>query len=688
MSSAIFRITVTGGESLAAVLGKARDAASREQSAILAGETRFVRDSGRLADAHVKTWEKAEKERTRAALRAAAEQKKAEETAQRGVERAYRDATREIERNNRDRVRNAQREAQEIEKLAKQKLAVMVAAEEKATQATEREYDKRKRAYERWQNDQFRSQQQNQRRIEASDRAAETSRRAMASQLGRGAYGAVSSFASTMHGQIQDVRERRAVTERVLNQALYQAGAGGENAAPLRARVIQFAQQNNMDSAELAAGINAAQTEFSSLGNSRSTQGERAANLERMLSTAAFARDTGQDVGQVMRVQGMLANTGMSGDTQRQTLLAMTGMAQRGAIELGSVSREAMAPIMRRVAHAREGVDPNDQEGLQHATQQAVLQSMAEMEVGRGLGLTPRRLGNVTAGIEEVLRNPTKQAQMLTNIRGAAGLSAERRTALENQLFARDTHGRSHLRGEYQSTFGLAQGLTQAGLDSTTANTIFGGGGHGNPMALKTNERQILGAFMGEGNENVRKMMAGAGQDFTEADVQRGKGVFSNDAQAKLTGQKEAHDNALSDNTSAMNRLSNSFADWVAAHPVAAAVGTAAGGAALPAIAGAVTSAVASTAGIGAGALLGAPVAPIASRIAADKTRRELLASTNPRIRSIAREQYGDGPAPPTIMENLHQIVNAIKEGFHGAHLEVSPHAAAHATAQASVARP
>jgi hypothetical protein len=418
----------------------------------------------------------------------------------------------------------------------------------------------------------------------------------------RGA-GAVGQFAAAAHGQIQDARQRRAASAHTMNEALFQAGAGGAEAMELRRRMYAFAQEHGLDSGAVAEAANASQTEFSTLGNSRSTQAERRANVDNFLQTQLFARNTGQNGAEVARVQGLLANTGMDAGAQRNTLLALTGMAQRGAIELGAVTRTAMAPLQARMAQSLIGVDPNDPAARAHAQQQAALQTFAEMEVGRGLGMSPRALGNITANMGTALNQQSVQGDMLHNIRNSS-LSRAQRERLENQLFVRDSHGRSLLRGEYSSTLGLARGLTEAGIDSTQAQNIFAGTGQGNKQSLQANYRRTVAAFMGEGNENVARMMAGAGSDFTESDVARGAGLFGGEDQTALQRDQETHDNALVGNTGALNELSKSFAAFAARNPLLTSAGGAAAGLVGGALLGKAGAALGGAAVSGGGALL------------------------------------------------------------------------------------
>jgi hypothetical protein len=392
-----------------------------------------------------------------------------------------------------------------------------------------------------------------------------------------------------------------------------------------------------------------------------------------------------------MRVAGMLGQAGVNGPAQHSTLLALTGMAQRGAIELGDVTRTAMGPLQQRIALATAGIAPGDEAARASATQRSVLQTFAEMEVGRGLGMTPRNLGNATAALEGALQSDVTQQRMLTNIRNARGMTDAQKQSLVGTLFATDSHGRRRLRGEYQTTFGLAGGLTQAGLDTTQAQNIFAGGGHGNPMSLQANWRRTLSAFMGEGNESVARMMAGAGSDFTEEDVRRGAKLFGGSERDKLQRNEERQMNALTENTGWLQVLSNNFAAWAATNPTANAalqagagalgggvLGTAGGwigrtiGGAGRAVGGMVSAAGGGVMGL-ARVAGGVGVAALAGLGIGDAANRLMQAGGE---RSIGHAQFGAGHRAESVFntQTWREFGAALREGFGGSPIEVRPH--------------
>jgi DNA polymerase III gamma/tau subunit len=413
-------------------------------------------------------------------------------------------------------------------------------------------------------------------------------------------------LATESHQQIQGARARRAGTDATLGGAFYQAGANAGNVGILNQRIHQFASQNGMDSSMLAQAAAQAQTEFSVFGDSRTNDATRRGNLETFLGNASLARDTHQNVGEVTRMAGLLNNAGMDAPTQRRTLLALTGMAQRGAIELGDVTATAMQPIRARMnnsldrlhgteAYTKATEDQRSQMDA-HAQQQAVMQTMAELEVGRGMGMSPRQLGNVTANMERRFESQVGQDRILNNIQNAAGMDATRRQVIQNALFEDDGHGHQTMRANARSTIGIARALRDAGVDGTTAANLLAGGGAGNAQGAQANERRAIAAYMSQEGQ-IGRLVSGAGTDFTENDVARGREMVNAQDQTELTRNAETQEDMLRDNTSALTRLSDQLANWQSRNPLA----NIAGGAIAAGIGGSMISRL-GTFGIGAAA--------------------------------------------------------------------------------------
>lgn len=471
---------------------------------------------------------------------------------------------------------SAQREAERRQQMAQTEGSYRVSARRRAADGEKRVEEDVTRH----------QQQQSRRRISDAEREARSIQRISArwgERVGGAAVSAGTQFAGAIHGEVQSARQRRAGAERNLGLAIYQAGGGRQDVVSARQRVTQFAAQQNMDPAELAAALNAAQTEFSTLGNRSTSRGDRNARLEGFLQTAQLARDTGNNVSEFGRLQGLFSTTGFDAGTQRALLLQAAGLAQRGAIETGSVTREAMPAITARMNAAMTRLGPGATAAdRQRAAQGAFGQSMAEIEVLRGsTGESARAIGNTMRNANQRLAGTVGQQKILTNIRNMSDRATRER--LEASLFEADPtrRGQRRLRSQFTDATTFAQEFGRiAGNDPTRLINTFAGGGHGNPMGFLANERRMLGALLGADTEGQTaaarvKELRGEGVALTEADVSRGRETFTNDAQSQLTAEQTAHDNALTDNTSKLVELSNRFASWSAQNPVAnAALGT------------------------------------------------------------------------------------------------------------------
>lgn len=547
MATATLRINVEGGADLARAFGQVQGVTRRARAAVDADERRSAAESARQ-----------ERERSKTAARETRERVAAEKRAQQESARAQKEATKLSNTESKKRLKHEEAEAKEIEKLSKAILTAKTNAQRKASVI---------------------ALQESQKRIDAAKRElsaqGQSSRRTDRSGGGGGAVSAVGRVASEaldralqLHGERQDARGRRAGIQHDLNSSLFQAGADAASASSLRTMVTDFAKQEGISSETVTSALSAAQTEFSVLSRTdeqknrgMSVQDAMRENMMAFLDNTRLAANTYQDPGQVARTAGMLAQTGMNGDQQRMTLLTLTGLANRGAIELGGVTRTALQPIQGRMAQAVARLGPGATDAQrQEAQRQAIVQTMAEMEVGRSIGFSPRELGSASVRMNDALTSDVTQQKMLTNLRhdGARGQAAIAK------LFE---NGR--LRSQYQSMMGLAGGLSEVyGTDTTAVQNVFAGGGHGNAMSLQSNWRRALGAMMGSG-ETVRAFMSGDGRDFTEEDVNRGSAMRRGEEQTRLTRESETKDQALADNTNALTKFSDRLATWMATNPAA-----------------------------------------------------------------------------------------------------------------------
>lgn len=428
--------------------------------------------------------------------------------------------------------------------------------------------------------------------------AAESSRRLNRGigTLGRAAVGAIGGAArfaggtaADALGQVQDAQQRRALTQRTLGLALYQAGADGREVRGRMAELTAFAAEHGMDSSELASALNASQTEFSSLA--AATPAERARRFRGAMETARLGRNTGNDPSEFLRLQGMLSQSGFDPGTQRQALMFAAGAAQRGAVETGALTREAMSSMMARMSQASgalgAGATP---EQRQQAALGAFREHFAEIQVARGFGNSTRRAGEATRRLSEALGGSRVQDAMLNNIRvrrDAARDPAERARlqGLEDSLYERDpTRTGDHRRlragtGPLQ----LAAALASAGFDATSMSNMFAGGGHGNAMSLQANWRNMMGVMLSQdaegvsGADRIRRLMD-PNVALTAADEARGTKVFESDPLAEQTKRAERRDTSLTDNTSALVQLNATLQAYRAANPIAAIAANQAGG--------------------------------------------------------------------------------------------------------------
>lgn len=577
MANAVLTITAAGGADVRRALGRVADEGRRANSAMSADARRAAADRRRIEADEVREGRRAFQQMLRAreaaereATRAAAREARRRATEERAV---LREVARERQRSEAEAVRDAEATSRAI-------FRARARAERDATRVAAEQTRERMRLN----------------RMLAQDQTGRI-RQAPAGRGGGGGGGfggQLLGAAQGYSGQVQDARQRRAGTERTLGGAIFQAGGNrGDVQAGMRT-LGSFAAANGMDSGELAGALSAAQTEFNSLapGAGETLQGR----LRAMLGQALRVRNMGLDVGEGMRLQGLFAQSGLGADAQDYMLRYTAGAANRGAVEAGSVTRESMTAIVRRMNQATSRLGPNATTAeRQQAQQAAFVQSFAELQVARSAGLSTRQAGNAYAAVNDALQGRVTQQRMYTNIANDRGLTGAQRTAMLGQLFNRD----HTLRAEYADGLRFTEAFASRVGDNPTAfANIFRGGGHGNPQAMQANWRTALSAMLSTnaegvaGHTRVRQLM-GADVALGERDVERGAGVFGQDAQSDLARAQEAHDNALTDNTNGLNRLSTLISDWLARNPLAQAAlplagglltgggGTAAGGGAL-----------------------------------------------------------------------------------------------------------
>ncbi len=412
----------------------------------------------------------------------------------------------------------------------------------------------------------------------------------------RAAGAAVFQAGQTMHGAVQDARRTRAENVNTLGAKLSEAGASRGDIEHLyrvaQARVLR----HGMRMEDVATAAAQAQTESSVLGNAdemRSMTPEaRRSLLERRVTeqveAAAAARNMGADPGEMIRLRGMFAQQGIAGAGIDELLSRTVAMAQRGAIEPGAVTRTAMQPIIARMNGALAAMPANaTQEERQRVLQNTYVQEFAQLQVLRSRGYNPRNAANIDASMAQAFQgNVTAERMRDTLTRAASTATGARRAQLqellgENGLFEADpaARGRMRLRDAYRGNpLAVAAQLSASGLSTTDAAGIFAGGGRGNPQALQRNWNAMLTALAARdvnGRSGAELVKEISQSRLSSGDRGRMADFFENSDLAQLNRNEESRVQALTDNTSALVRMSNRIADWMAAHPAAGPVGSA-----------------------------------------------------------------------------------------------------------------
>ena len=534
------------------------------------------------------------------------------------------------------------------------------------------------------------------RRMTAAARREATERSRLVSRATRGVSavgGAVVSGGSTIHSEIQATRRRRATTESTLNDALYQGGIVGGDAAAMRAQVMRFAGARGMDPQALAEGILQAQTQFSVLAQPGVSP---QAALQQQLDLAEFAQATRQDPGEVMRVAGMLGQQGITGTDQRAAIMQMTGMAQAGSIELANMTREAMGPLMQNIARSvNAGMTPHERTA---AVRAATMETMAVGEVTARSGGRSRDMLNALAKTRGSITSDRTQTNLYERLQGGG---AQERALAASMFERRDGHMR--LRQGTTAVGFLSQIVSGLGGDTNRAMNLLSAGGPGSPMILDAQQRRLmlLLASQGQGGrtiaENVSAMQT-QGLAFDERRVQQGREMAQGETATQLQREENARSEALGNNTSALNQLSNTIAGIAANNPILSAATSAGGGLLGTLAAGRAGSVVApllargSALGAGVVARLGAGAAAGGAGTAGAGVAAALGVAGAAGYginRAMGHNQQSDNPFSGHFYTDfVWAMRTAIREGLGSATVQVDPHAATQAGATASTQLP
>lgn len=519
-----------------------------------AAERAVVTEAQRAVAASVR----AEQQRTRAARMSAEARKRAEE-----------DATRVAREEARKRGLSSEQEARVKQNALERYTRLYEQEERRQTAAAEREANKRRQAWQRSFNEWRRGVEQGHREERRTVERAAT--------VAGSAAGGAAGFVGSAAGMIRDARATRAGAERSIGNALYQAGGGRADVTAAMQTVTQFAQREGISTDTVASAMQAAQTEFSVFGDARTSATDRQARLTAFLDNVKLARNTGNDEAEFARLAGLFSSQGFDPGLQRQLLLYSAGAAQRGAVEVGAITRQSMPAITARMGLAMSAARASGGDPQQAAVRE-FREAMAELEVVRGTqGATPRDAGNAIRNVTQSLRGNVTQDRLRTNIVTALGQNS----ALEQQLYEEDPtrRGQKRLRAQYTNALDLVAAFGEQHLNADQFMNITRGGGHGNPLSLLSNERRVLGNLLNadaQGSTGIQRIrdIRDPSASLTEADVTRGAGVFGGDEQARLARLEETRLNALTTNTESIERLTHAVDGFAARNPIATAGAT------------------------------------------------------------------------------------------------------------------
>lgn len=486
--------------------------------------------------------------------------------------RSQRDAdrarTQSAAQSSRERIAASNREAR-IEVARLQTSAQLFIASERAkTRAVEREEKQRTRAAQTEERTRVAAARAAAREVTRVDRERTRAGRDIGIGLRRGLNvggDAALNVARVAYSQIRDARRTRAESENTLNGAFYQARLTGPEATAARARLeteLATGSLRGMNMEDVAGGISQAQTQFSVL--SGATPQARSAALERQIQLLAFARNTYQSPGEVLRVAGMLEQQGVTGADQMNTIRAMTGMAQAGSIELGNVTREALGPLMQNIARVTTSQQSPAERAA--AVRGAVSQTMAVGEIGAAAGLTPRDTLNALAKVRTSVTNPMMAERLDTRLRAAG------REDLAAQLVTRDAAGRASVTTTDPVQF-MSRLVSGMGGDANAVTNLLSAGGARAAMVLDSQQRRLISGMASQTSngqtiaQRVEGMQA-QGTSFSEADVQRGRGLRDAEQLTAINAAETARLNALNDGTSSVVRFARALDDFTARNPI------------------------------------------------------------------------------------------------------------------------
>ena len=317
---------------------------------------------------------------------------------------------------------------------------------------------------------------------------------------------------------------------------------------------------------DVAEGLSAAQTQKSVL-TAPTAQG-RAAALEEQIRLMTFARNTGQSTREVLLAAGTLQDQGITGADQMSTLMAMTGIGQAGSVELSTMIGSSLGPLMQNIARVRNPNQTPEQRSA--AVRAAVLESMSVAEVAASAGGNARPTLNALAQLRGSVESPLMADRLDRRLR------ATNHAALADQMIVRDRAGNASLRNRSPVAF-MSSLITGMGGNANATMNLLATGGPGAPMILGSPQRTAInllaGASAGGGTiaQKVADLQA-QGERFGPAQVEAGRAIIDSEQRTALQSSEESRLSALTDNTTSLNQLSNSFSEFTARNPLATVV--------------------------------------------------------------------------------------------------------------------
>ena len=558
-------------------LGDLRGSARSAQASLTAEARKGERERERVMRDEARASQRAAAEAARARARLERESTRATERAERERTRATKDEASKRLKAERDEARDRKREIDKTTRDAEK-------AEKERTRNAEREANKRAKAEERAMRQQL---------ALATRRSRELGGR-VATGVGTAAR-AVYGGAVAMHGMFQDARERRAMGERTLGNAVRNANpnASSQEQAAARERVRGFVGETGIDFADVAEALQVGQGRGSAL---EARSGETSAQaLDRALESIRDANAEGIDPGQYLAAQGRLAQAGLSGDALKGALRYTMRAAQRGSVEVDQIIQEGLPGAVSLMTQRSAQLSKRDGETdeafaarRQAARLQAFQESVAVQEVGASTGRQAGNTANTLASLSNFMSTPRRQQMIHQNILAAeqslntstpeGRAQAQRFRELRETMFEVDptrTGGAMRMRENFSPLRFAAMLANATGGNAAAGANVLAGGGHGNPQALLANMRGLL-TFLGNEGGRVSEMMAGGG--VTDAQIAEHRRDVEGDTLSNLTRNQEIRDNSLTSNTSWLKNLSDAIHDWQVRNPIAKTALDSAGG--------------------------------------------------------------------------------------------------------------